>query len=444
MRMRRSARAEPLGLSRLAAFSSPAATIAALGLPIVIFLPPLYAELGLGLSMVGAIFMVTRFFDVGTDPIFGILGDKLNTRWGRRRPALIASVPILTYGVYRVFFPGESASSVDLLIAMLVLYVGWTMFTLAHTAWASELSANYDVRSRVMGTIQFFSLLGTIAVLLLPVTLDFLAVEATMRDRAAVMGLFILISLPLLTAAAVAAVDEPSRKAEPPLPWREALGSLLGNTPLRRLLAADLLLGIQGGINGSVHFFFVGQVLAMPEYASTYLIVLFVTGLVCVPLFLKLAYRLGKHHTLCIATLTTSIGTISLFFLPQHAFWLTFVVYLFVGVNVGAKDFLMRAIMADVIDQDRVNTGVDRSALYYSMLTLTAKVGLAASVGIIYPMLDLVGFDPTGVNSETTLTGVRVVVATSPTVLLFLVAVLMWRFPLDRRHQEALRAQLDA
>jgi Na+/melibiose symporter-like transporter len=59
------------GTTKLYAFSSPAATIAALGLPIVIFLPPLYAEMGLGLSLVGTIFMLTRFFDVGTDPVFG-------------------------------------------------------------------------------------------------------------------------------------------------------------------------------------------------------------------------------------------------------------------------------------------------------------------------------------------------------------------------------------
>lgn len=431
-----------IGHLRLAAFASPAATIAALGLPIVIFLPPLYAELGLGLTVVGTVFMITRFFDVGTDPIFGVLGDRINTRWGRRRPALLLSVPILMLGVYLVFLPGESATSTSLLISMLILYIGWTIFTLAHTAWAGELSTNYDLRSKIMGTIHFFSLLGTIVVLLLPFLLDQFNVNATMQDRTMIMGLFILITLPLLTGAAVTATSEPTRPAETPLPWGEAVHSIVTNAPLRRLLLADLLMGIQGGINGSVHFFFVGQVLLMPEYASFYLIVLFVTGLVCVPLFVKLSYRMGKHATLCAAALITAVGTISLFFIPAQQFWMTFVVFIFVGVNIGAKDFLMRSIMADVIDQDRVNTGIDRSALYYSMLTLTAKVGLAASVGIIYPMLDLVGFNPSGVNTESVLSGVRLVVATSPTLLLFLVVFVMWNFPLDKATQQKLRGQI--
>lgn len=428
--------------ARLYAFSSPAATIAALGLPIVIILPPLYAEMGLGLSLVGTVFMLTRLFDVGTDPVFGILGDKIRTRWGRRQPALVLSVPVLMVGVYRVFFPDEGDTATDLLISMLILYIGWTMFTLAHTAWASELSTDYNVRSKIMGTIHFFGLIGTIVVLLLPAALDLIATDATMRDRAGIMGWFILLTLPLLTAAAVRSTAEPSITQSQPLAWREAATSILRNAPLRRLLIADLLLGIQAGINGSVHFFFIGQVLAMPEYASTYLIVLFTVGLLCVPLFVKLSYRLGKHQTLCLASLITATGTVGLFFVPAGAFWITFVVFLFIGVIMGAKDFLMRAIMADVIDQDRVDTGQDRSALYYSMLTLTAKIGLAASVGVIYPMLDMVGFDPVGTNDEATIEGVRLVVATSPTLLLFLVVAVMWRFPLDKATQEKLRQTL--
>ncbi len=78
------------------------------------------------------------------------------------------------------------------------------------------------------------------------------------------------------------------------------------------------------------------------------------------------------------------------------------------------------------------------------MLTLTAKLGFALAVGIIYPVLDWVGFDPAVVNDPTTIDGVRLVVAASPTLVTICVAVIMWRFPLDRARQQALRAQLAA
>ncbi len=71
--------AAPRG-ARLAGFASPAFALTALGLPVVAILPPLYAELGMSLTVVGTIFMVARFFDVFTDPVFGVLGDRVRTR----------------------------------------------------------------------------------------------------------------------------------------------------------------------------------------------------------------------------------------------------------------------------------------------------------------------------------------------------------------------------
>ena len=41
--------------------------LAAVGLPMAVFVAPMYAEqLGLGTTMVGLIFMILRFWDLGT------------------------------------------------------------------------------------------------------------------------------------------------------------------------------------------------------------------------------------------------------------------------------------------------------------------------------------------------------------------------------------------
>lgn len=435
---------EPIRTLRLGAFASPAFTIAALGLPISIFLPPLYAELGISLTVIGMVFMLTRVFDVLTDPLFGWLGDKLDTRWGRRRPAIIAAVPFLAAGVYFAFFPGESASPMTLFLSMLLLYAGWTAFTISHTAWASELSENYDERSRIMGMLQIFGLLGTLLVAILPTILDFTTPDATMSQRTGLTGALVLFSLPLLAMLAVSSVDERKQpEKNDPIPWRLALSSIVKNHHLRRLLLADLLMGFQSGINGTVHFFFIAVVLQMPEYASFYLVALFATGLLSAPLFVKLSYRLGKHRTLCLGTLISSVGTCALFFLPADAFWLTFGAYLFIGLNFGARDLLMRSMMSDVIDEDTVNTGRERSALYFSMLTLTAKLGAALAIGTILPVLDWVGFDPRGENTQATVDGVRFVVAATPTLVLLAVAAIMWNFPLDKSLQSSYRVELD-
>ncbi len=424
-------------------FASPALSLAALGLPIAVILPPLYAELGLSLTAVGTVFMLARFFDVFTDPLFGILGDRLQTRWGRRKPAIALGAPILLAGVYFLFLPGVQVSESGLLVALLVLYSGWTLMTIAHTAWASELSGDYDRRSEIMSTLQAAGLIGAVCVMSIPTIVDWIYDQSDMRLRAQYMGWFVLMTLPIFTLFALYSIREAVVVPSMRINWRESWASLRSNMALRRLLLADVLMGFQGGVNGSLHFFLIIHVFGLPEAAAPFLLVIFLTGLLCVPLFLWLSKTLGKHQTLCLGAIQSTVATSLFFFLPANELVWTFGVFVMVGVNFGAKDFLMRSMMADVIDQDHVMLGRERSALFYSMLTLTGKIGTALAVGLVFPILDLVGFDPNGSNHPDTLQGVRWVAATAPTTVTILVALIMWKFPLGRAQQVALRGRLE-
>ena len=434
-----------LGESRfgIVGFTSPAFALAALGLPVLAILPPLYTELGISLTAVGVIFGIARFFDVFTDPLFGVFGDRINTRWGRRRPAIAVGIPILMIGAGGLFFPDNPADGAMLLVSLLVLYIGWTLLAIAHTAWAAELSNDYHQRTRIMGALQFWGLLGSVIVLAIPAIVDQFNPEGGMRLRAEVMGWLILASILILFALSLKSMPEPELRPQPQLGLRAAWTAIRDNAGLKRIVVANLLLGLQGGINGSVHFFFINEVLNLPEAASLFLVLIFVTGLTFVPFFVWLSGRIGKHQTLCLGALQSTVATGLFFVAPSADFWWVLFIFILVGVNFGAQDLLMRSIMADVVDQDRVNSGADRGALYYSMLTLTNKLGAGLAVMIIYPILDAVGFDAGGANSQDTLDAVRIVVAASPTTITFLVALIMWRFPIDQTEQEALRAQIE-
>ena len=434
---------QPLSTWALYRFASPNFAIYALALPLAAILPPLYAELGISLATVGLIFMIARFFDVFTDPLFGIIGDRVRTRWGRRRPAIALGVPILLAGTYPLFFPGQNVSALGLLLSLFVMYAGWTMLLIAHIAWSSELSADYDQRTRIMGARQFCGLAGATIVLIIPTLIDYFSPNADMLMRTHAMGTLIMISLPILFLVAIFAVDEPEIKPAPQPEWKEGLKSILSNIALRRLLSAQLLLGAQSGINGAVHFFFIIFVLGLPKAASLFLMVIFMTGFLCVPLFVRLSARFGKHRTLCVGALQSATACALLFVIPNGGFWWAFVVYSLIGVGFGGYTLLMRSMMADVIDQDNLNIGTERSALFYSTLTLSEKVGGALGLGIILIVLDAIGFDAKAVNDEATLDSVRLVVAAAPTLVMLAVAVIMWKFPIGREKQQELRAKIE-
>ena len=138
-------------------------------LPMGVFLPAFYAqELGLGLAAVGMILMVARLWDVVTDPVIGYLSDRTKTRFGRRKPWILASVPLVMLSVYQLFAPGESVSNSYLLVWTMLLWLGWTLFNIPYFAWGAELSSGYVERTRITGWRTMLGFCGGMAAVLFP------------------------------------------------------------------------------------------------------------------------------------------------------------------------------------------------------------------------------------------------------------------------------------
>ena len=65
---------------------------------------------------------------------------------------------------------------------------------------------------------------------------------------------------------------------------------------------------------------------------------------------------------------------------------------LVVGIPFPAGQILLRAMMADVGDEERLVSGEDRAGMLFALLTLTNKVGTALSTVVLLP-LAWVGFN---------------------------------------------------
>lgn len=446
--MRASDPDERLSLPRLLAFAAPAGSVGAIFLPMTVFLPAMYAELGIELATVGIVFLIAKVWDGVTDPVLGVLADRFGGRWGRRRPWIVASVPILALSIHQIFSPPAEPGVMHLLGWLLVLYVGWTMLTISHVAWASELSEDYDERSRIMGAVQVLSLLGGLSVLVFAASLETDPASGALPDRVARMGLFILLPLPFLVALATATRREAPRARQVPLPWGQAITTLFVHRSLRRLITADLLIGVQIGTAASLHVFFVSQVLELPDSASVYLVVMMLAGLASIPLWVKLSYRLGKHRTLCAGAALGCVAATLVALLPSARFGLGLVAFAAMGLYSGARELLMRSMMADVVLEDsalrEAAAGGERAGTFFAMLTFTAKLGVALAVGISFVALSAIGFDAEAANGPDTLMRFRLLMASVPILAGLGVITALWRFPIDARKQRELRTEIEA
>lgn len=428
----------------IAALSAPSLPMAALMMPLVIFIPAFFAEqMGMGMAAVGAIFALGRLFDGVTDPIAGGIMDKTQARFSKRAWLATGAVP-LAVATFQIFINPPSTTGA-LMAWVLVLYTGWTMMSLGLYAWGAEVSDDYHQRSRIAGAIQMANSIGSIGVLLVPASFELLGVEGDLgRLRVQAMGVFILCMLPVGVALAwFLAPRKTWHSRVAPAAILPALKTALHSRATRRVLTADLLVGINIGLFTSLSVFFTEIVLGLGGSAAILQLALLGTGLLGVPFFVALARKLEKHKAMALTTLFTGGGGLALFLLPPGEFGLTLAVYLFYGIGSAACQLLPRAIMADVVDEHMAASGENNTGLYFSFLTTTLKMGLALGVALSFGLAGLAGFDPaTARTDESAHWVVRSLMGFGPLLLGVVITLVVWRFPLDRKRQEALREQI--
>jgi len=429
---------ERLSISSLMAYASPAIPIAAMGLPMVVYMPPFYAQdMGLGLTQVGIVFMLARIWDVVTDPVLGVVSDRFPTRWGRRRHWIVISAPIMILATVQVFMPNpEQVSASYLLVWMLVLYAAWTLIQVSHMAWGAELSPNYHERSRVQGTREITLLLGSILVLALPTIIEQFQPDKLGSARVSAMGWMVIILLPVTVFWAVSQVGEKKVTAVPHVSWLDSFRVIKQNSPLRRLLLCDLLLGIGNGITAGLFLFLAADVLQIQRWSSSVLLLYFISGIFFVPLFISLSKKLGKHITLSLCAAISVISINIIWFIPTGSVLATGLAMILLGINMGAPSFLLRSMMADVVDEDMVNTGHLRTGLFYALLSMTEKIGGAVAIGITYMVLDMIGFIPGGDNGKDVILSFEILFIMPRMFFNLIIAITILGFPIDKTRQE--------
>ena len=293
----------------LAAFSGPCLPLAAFGVALPVTLPEFYATfVGLKLGVVAAVFMAVRLIDIVFDPFIGWGMDRTKTRFGRYRPWMALSTPMLMLAAYMMFVmvqPG--APPVYLFGWLLFLYLGFSIGTLGQLGWAAVLAPQYDQRSRVYGWWQVFNIIGVVLILVLPTVVVQTGI-GTYADGVRIMGWAIVIALPVTIGLAMVAVPEPVTSGGQP---HGSLGAYLGlfkKPVVRKLLLSDLLLGVAPGITGSLLFFFFGQIRGYDHtQAGLFMLFYFVAGLCGAPFWAWYATRVGKDRGLAVASVVSAV-----------------------------------------------------------------------------------------------------------------------------------------
>lgn len=413
-------------------------------LPVLVYLPAFYTqELGLNVGIVGILFMLARFVDGLSDPLVGWISDNTSSRLGRRKPWIVCGVPLLMVSTWYLCLPVDGVGYLYLACWVILFYISQTIVRIPYWSWGAEISLDYKIRNKVVGYREAFGMLGNILVAAVPLLL--LPKGSPVGDVLYLIVGMVLISL-LLTAIPLAKTvpDNQYCVNKENLGFSKGLKLFLLNIPFITFLMATIFLSIYVGIANSLFLFMVDVGWGIPGTFLSLLLVQYSAAILALPLHISLANRFGKHVVFSGAMVGLMLVIVLFFLAPRGNYLFIVVLQIISGLAFSSAFIFPTSILADIIDFDSAHNRVERAGFFMAAYNLTLKLGLAIGVGIAYGYLELIGYDPTlVVHNASDIFNLRAGFSGISILVLIPVFVLWWKFPLDRKVQEKLRAIIE-
>jgi Na+/melibiose symporter-like transporter len=245
-------------------------------------------------------------------------------------------------------------------------------------------------------------------------------------------------------------VPEPAPLTHIRVSVREGLRAIAGNAPFRRLILAYLINAFANGLPATLFLLFVSHVIGAPEAYGPLLLAYFLAGLAGIPIWSRLARRLGKHRTWVIAmALACGAFAFTPFVVGEGDVVPFLIISVISGIGFGADLVLPSAIQADVVDVDTKASGEQRTGLFFALWGIATKLSFALAA-VSLPVLHWVGFDADAfngagksANGADALFALAMLYAAVPVALKLVAMAMMWSFPLDAARQREIRSAIE-
>lgn len=438
------------------------------------FLLPYYSQvIGLPLATLGLILTLGRVFDTAWDTGIAYISDNSRSRWGKRRPWIVAGMLLFMPAIWLLFVPGRDATLVQFTFAVFFFFFAWTMAYIPILSQATELTRDNAKRNSItlaqgvastsaliVGSILPFLLLDertagfrlsfadmlTDIGLAFPMLVDSLrAAVITGPERFGKIMLIMVgatcIALPITLAAYLAKVPDKAVSANAP---KGSVFAALRNRVFQRFFIgyALMMLGYMG--RWGLLPFVVGFAFGATDDLLLLMLVQNVTAIAATPLWSRVMDRLERVQVVIISALIEASGLLLLAVIGHDQHELMYFAFFLMGLPGLTIMLVPYQIAGDCADYAKWKTRTESRAVHVSLVSLTKKTGAiwnAASVGVV----GWLGFNPT--LAEATPNGIALLKGFGlyfPAAVLIIGSVMVLGFPITRRRQKALQRRIDS
>jgi GPH family glycoside/pentoside/hexuronide:cation symporter len=396
----------------------------------IFFMPFATDIVGIRPSLAGLIMMLSALGDAVSDPLTGIISDKLNTRWGRRRPILLAVAVPFGFVTWLLFMdPGWSETATVIYFSIIVI-VFYTLIDLVWTpglALGAEMTLDYDERTSLAGYRTAWDFAGGIVASATCLLVAKFFTEQLGSERAgwsamaAVYGL--VAALPVLLTWRATRGYERYREEEPKLKLKEIWQSVAGNKALLPIIGIYAFAGATCNCLGAVAVYYFTYYLKYSEEQISLLLGVYgLMMLAWVPVLSWLGRKIGKRLAVIYVYVVTVVVFVSLWLLrPMEGnaeIGLLIVIMSLVSCVPSALFLLAGAMIADAVEVDEFKTGQRREGVYFSVASFVQKLAIAFVLWGVGFVLEKAGYVAGAEQSASAITAIRALISWTPVALI--------------------------
>ena len=418
---------------------------------VTIFFPVLMTTvLGQSAALAGMLLTASKLYDVVADIVIGMVSDRTRSRWGRRRPFMIAGAVIAGLSFLLMFNPPRFAGgglTLWMMFALIVYSTGYALFTVPYIAMSGEMTDGYHERTRLLSFRAFFVALGQ---------------TFSAAGTAALVGWFgggslgyawmggvsaaVLSISMILCFLSTGKARTVARDVASPANHFAAIRTLGKNLPFALLMGIKISQYMAIAIITTTKLLFLLNILKLGYSGMAQLtLVQNVVSAMSVPLWVMLAKRIGKRTAYLSASLLLILVYASWYGaapgLPMSEVWIRGAVN---GVAAAGTTLMSISMLPDVMEFDRLRTGLRREGLFSSFYTIVEKLAYALGAGVVGVLLTSAGYIPTLQGKlvqqpPSAIFALYMGSSVVPALLVAISAVLMLFYRLDDKRLTAMR-----
>ena len=348
--------------------------------------------------LAGVVVTAPKVWDLVINPLVGRWSDRTVSRWGPRRPWLLAGACTLPAAFFLVFagppLTGVPAAAY-VAVCFLATATAYALFEVPYKAMPGEMTHDYHERTSLLQwRMVFIGVATAISGVLAPAI-------ATGEGEHGTLGSYRTMALTIAVILLLAMLGSFFGTARAPMTgapeadrgdWREQLAAIRGNRPFLWLtvLACTQMLAVSMMLAAAPYF--ATYTIGDPKATQTLFAALVGPILLTMPLWVRLAKRFDKRGAMVLAASLFAAGTAAAMATPLFGALWAHVTILFVGVGYAGLQLLQFSMLADVIAVDAAETGKRRAGVLTGLWT-AIESGVSSFGALIFGVvLSLGGF----------------------------------------------------